>query len=135
MLSEEKIKLMCKAAAYEQRENKKALQIINFYRKDYISFHVIVTWLQATVGFAIATALLFVYHFESVSNLLTFDKLGIIVVVLTTAYIMFCCIYIALAINHYSRLYDEAELNVRRYKNYLKRLKRIYDKESGSVSK
>lgn len=135
MLSEEKIKLMCKAAAYEQRESRRALQINKFYRKDYISFHVIITWLQATVGFAIATALLFFYHFESVSNILTFDRLLVLAIVFITAYIMFVCIYIALAINRYSKLYDDAELNVRRYKNYLKRLNHIYKKENGSVVK
>ena len=41
MLSEEKIIRMTKLAAFEKREGKKNLNIVNYYRNDYIGFQVL----------------------------------------------------------------------------------------------
>ena len=41
MLDEQKIKLMTKLAFYEKREGKEDFKISEYYRKDYVSLHVI----------------------------------------------------------------------------------------------
>lgn len=50
MLSEEKIIRMTKLAAFEKREGKKNLNIVNYYRNDYIGFQVLKSIIAVKIG-------------------------------------------------------------------------------------
>ena len=50
MLSEEKIIRMTKLAAFEKREGKKNLNIVNYYRNDYIGFQVLKSIIAVTIS-------------------------------------------------------------------------------------
>ena len=54
MLNEDKVKLMTRMAMYESKEGAEDFKISSYYRKDYSSFHTIVTIIWVTIGYMIA---------------------------------------------------------------------------------
>lgn len=51
MLNEEKVIMMTKLAAFEKREGKKNLSIVNYFRNDYIGFQVLKSVIASTISF------------------------------------------------------------------------------------
>ena len=68
MLSEEKIIRMTKLAAFEKREGKKNLNIVNYYRNDYIGFQVLKSIIAVTISFVAVFALYLFYNFEALMH-------------------------------------------------------------------
>ena len=68
MLSEEKIIRMTKLAAFEKREGKKNLNIVNYYRNDYIGFQVLKSIIAVTISFVAVFALYLFYNFEDLMH-------------------------------------------------------------------
>ena len=54
MLNEDKVKLMTRMAMYESKEGAEDFKISSYYRKDYSSFHTIITIILVTIGYMIA---------------------------------------------------------------------------------
>ena len=68
MLDEQKIKLMTKLAFYEKREGKEDFKISEYYRKDYVSLHVICSILWVTIGYVCLGALLVLAGLDSLMS-------------------------------------------------------------------
>ncbi|MCR5501379.1 MAG: hypothetical protein K6F53_00050 [Lachnospiraceae bacterium] len=64
MVSEEKVILMTKLAAYEKREGRRNLNIVNYYRSDYIGFQLLKAIVAATISYFAVLAVYIFYNFE-----------------------------------------------------------------------
>ncbi len=130
MLNEEKVKLMTKMAAYEDKEGKKFLTIGSFFRGDYISFQVIKSLIAATLAYAILFGMYIFYDFEVFMqdiykmDLLEFGKKVLLY------YFIFVVFYGLLSYVIYSIRYSKAKKSLKKYFFRLKQLSSMQDIES-----
>ncbi|MDE6313208.1 MAG: hypothetical protein K2M46_06240 [Lachnospiraceae bacterium] len=128
MVNEEKIKLMTKLATYEQGEGKEALQIMQYFQSDYIIFHVMRTWISATVSYVGILAIICLvkgqYLMENIHRMKIEQLVGGIII----GYILMLAVYLTAALVVYMRRYDRAKQSVKRYYHWLKQLNLFYKK-------
>lgn len=130
MINEEKVKLMTKMAAYEDKEGKKFLTIGSFFRGDYIGFQVIKSLIAATLAYAILFGMYIFYDFEVFMqdiykmDLLEFGKKVLLY------YFIFVVFYGLLSYVIYSIRYSKAKKSLKKYFFRLKQLSSMQDIES-----
>lgn len=102
MLNEDKVIMMTKMAAYEKHAGRKNLNIVNYYRSDYIGFQMLKAFLAAVISFVAALAIYAFYNFEEImSDIYTVDyvgiakNLGVIFLVVVGIYMLLCYILYA----------------------------------------
>ena len=132
MLSEERIKLMTKMAAYEENEGKRYMAIGSYFRSDYMGKQVIHSVISATAAFLVVLGLWIFYHMETLmQDIYKVDLLGLGRLVLQY-YVIFVGAYALLTYIIYSFRYSRARKSLRKYYNHLKQLLAPYDIEGGS---
>ena len=57
MLNEKRIRLMTKAAEFEQKEGREAFRINDYFREDYVTFHMVKAWIRGTAAWLILAVL------------------------------------------------------------------------------
>ena len=94
MLNEEKIKLMTRLAAYEQKNGKRDIRLSKYYRSDYVRFQMLNTILCGTIAFVILVVMYILYHTEYlIDNALVLDYQGLITYILTI-YVLLLVVYL-----------------------------------------
>ena len=68
MVDEKKVILMTRLAAYEKHQGRKNLNIVNYFRNDYISFQVLKAVIAATISFVAVFAIYVFYNFENLMS-------------------------------------------------------------------
>lgn len=129
MVNEERIKLMTRMAAYEKEEHQKNKKIVSFFKKDYISMHMLTSIICTTIAFGIVFALYVLYDFEIFMkeiyqmDLFQFAKSVIII------YLIF--LGIILLVTHMVALYryNRALQSTKSYYVNLKKLSQSYGEE------
>ena len=130
MLSQERIKLMTKMAAYEENEGKKYMSIGSYFRSDYMGMQVIRSVICGTLAFFLLAGLYVYYHFETMmQDIYKMDLLlGRRVLFY---YIVFIAAYSVITYVIYSFRYSRAKRSLKHYYYHLKQLAAIYDIEKG----
>lgn len=132
MLNEDRIKLMTKMAAYEDKDGKKEIPITNFFRIDYVTLNLLKTVISTTIAFCIVVAMYVLYKAEYfVKNIHKMDLLVLGRFVLKY-YVIFMLMYLVAAYFVYMIKYSNAKNGVKKYYGQLKRLSKLYDKEEGN---
>ncbi len=129
MLNEERIRLMTKMASYEEGEGRKHMPIRKFYRRDYVGYEMLKTFLASTVAFGILLALWLIYNMENLTALVSqgdFEGIGVSVLL---SYAGFVVVYQILACIVYNRRYMRASAGVKKYYSTLKKVERLAEKE------
>ena len=129
MLSQERIKLMTKMAAYEEKEGKTYMSIGSYFRSDYMGMQVIRSIISATFAFLIICGFYVYYHLESLmQDIYKLDvwTLGKQVILY---YIIFVAAYALITYIVYSFRYSKAKRSLKRYDRHLKQLSAIYEIE------
>lgn len=132
MLSQERIKLMTKMAAYEEKEGKTYMSIGSYFRSDYMGMQVIRSIISATFAFLIICGFYVYYHLESLmQDIYKLDvwTLGKQVILY---YIIFVAAYALITYIVYSFRYSKAKRSLKRYYRHLKQLAAIYDIEKNN---
>lgn len=128
MINEEKVILMTKMAAYESGRGKKDIQILNYFRSDYIGFQIFKSVIAATISFFALFAAYAFYNFETLiqdiykMDLLAFGK---------TIVILYLCAvgaYGVISYVVYASRYNRAKKSLRTYYANLKKLTGMYDR-------
>ncbi len=68
MVSEDKVILMTKLAVFEKNEGRRNMNIVNFYRSDYIGFQLLKAVIAATVSYFAILAVYIFYDFENLMS-------------------------------------------------------------------
>ncbi len=129
MLNEERIRLMTKMASYETREGKEHMPIKQYYRRDYISYEMMKTFVTSTIAFGILFLCWVIYKMDSLADFLTGKELPDVAVSILIKYAVFICIYQVIAYFVYSRRYKRATASMRKYYATLKKVERLQEKE------
>lgn len=130
MLNEERIRIMTQMAAYEENEGKKTIPISNYFRGDYISFHVVKGAISATVAFVVIMAMYIYYDFELfLEDIYKMDVVAVMKSALTT-YVLILVGYMLISYIVYSYRYTKAKKSLHRYFSQLRELQAIYEREN-----
>lgn len=115
-------------ASYESGKGKKDINILNYFRGDYIGFQVLKSVVAATVSFLAVFASYVFYNFETLMqdiykmDLLAFGKSVIILYLCTVG------AYCVISYMVYANRYNRARKSLKTYYNNLKKLAGMYDK-------
>ena len=131
MLSQERIKLMTKMAAYEENEGKKYMSIGSYFRSDYMGMQVIRSVICGTLAFLLLAGLYVYYHFETMMQDIYKMDLMLMGRKVLFYYIVFIAVYSVLTYVIYSFRYSRAKRSLKHYYYHLKQLAAIYDIEKG----
>ena len=129
MLNEAKIKIMTKAAVFEEKQKKKALHINQYYKFDYVTYHIIKCVLGATVCYGLFVLMWVLYDAERLLTEFSVDRLFQLGEMVLLGYVAFALLYGIIAGLIYSARYDQAMKKMRPYMTNLKRLQKYYSKE------
>ncbi|XCP84225.1 hypothetical protein ABXS75_14280 [Roseburia hominis] len=129
MLNEQKVKLMTRMAMYESKEGEEDLKISSYYRKDYTSFHTIVTVIWVTIGYAIAVGVAAVAFLDEILKNLNMPFIIMTVICVITGYIVMVALYILVASQFYKSKHNQARKRIKRFNHDLTRLNRMYERE------
>ncbi len=131
MLSQERIKLMTKMAAYEENEGKKYMSIGSYFRSDYMGMQVIRSVISGTLAFFLLAGLYIYYHFETMMQDIYKMDLLLLGRRVLFYYIVFIAAYGVITYVIYSFRYSRAKRSLKHYYYHLKQLAAIYDIEKG----
>lgn len=132
MLSQERIKLMTKMAAYEENEGKVYMSIGSYFRSDYMGMQVLRSILSATLAYLIVCGLYIYYHLETLlQDIYKIDLMALGKQVLLY-YVIFVAAYALLTYVIYSFRYSRAKRSLKRYYRHLKQLAAICDIEKNN---
>ena len=131
MLSQERIKLMTKMAAYEENEGKKYMSIGSYFRSDYMGMQAIRSVICGTLAFFLLAGLYVYYHFETMMQDIYKMDLLLLGRRVLFYYIVFIAAYSVITYVIYSFRYSRAKRSLKHYYYHLKQLAAIYDIEKG----
>lgn len=129
MISEQRVKLMTRLAAYEQNEGKKNEEIGSYFKGDYISLQILKSVISATIAFALIVVMFVLYDSELFMSdiykidIMEYAKKFIIY------YLCFTGAYVVISYVVYSIRYRKAKRRLKVYFNNLKRLQILYQRE------
>lgn len=129
MLNEERIKLMTKLAIYEQKQGKQEIPMSRYYRGDYVSYHLILSAITATLGFVIALAVAVSCQLQYlIDHITTMDILAVGRNVLAI-YVVFLAVFLGISYLYYSTKFDNTREELKKYNANLKQLCKMYQME------
>lgn len=130
MLNEDRIKLMTKMAAYEEKEGKSDIPICKYFRIDYVSLNMVKTAISTTIAFVLIVGMWLLYRADYfMENISKIDLVALGEEILKY-YLIVMLIYIIIAYIVYMIKYNSAKRGVKRYYAQLKRISKLYDKEN-----
>lgn len=129
MLNEDKVKLMTRMAMYESKEGAEDFRISAYYKKDYSSFHTIVTIIWVTIGYAIAVGVGAVAFLDVILKNLNMAFLVMLVICLLTGYVVLVVMYGIVASRFYQKKHTDARMRVKKFNHDLTRLNRMYERK------
>lgn len=131
MLNEDKIRLMTGIAMYEKKAEKDIFPVTRYFKSDYISSHMIRSFLTYTFAFLIFLAVWILYQIEDI-----FNSMDITVLISSAKYIgiLYAAglfLYSLVTYLVYSKRYETASKSLRVYQAKLRRLEKKYSSQDG----
>ena len=127
MLNKDRVMLMTRMASYEAGEGKKHMDVVRFFKGDYIAVGIIKAIICATISFGLILGLYIYYNFDVfMANMYDMDILAFVKEVLTK-YAWFMGIYVLITFIVCTIRYNISRRKLKRYFKNLKVLKRMYD--------
>lgn len=129
MINEDKVRLMTKLEIYEMTKGRKQFNIIKYYKRDYVRYHMFRTAVTTTLAYLIIAAVYIYMNYETILASLTemdlleeAKKFGLM-------YVIFLVFYLLVAWVVYAYKYNKVKPDIINYSRNLKRLQKIYEKE------
>lgn len=129
MLNEERVKLMTRMASYESKEGEEDLKISAYYRKDYVSIHVIWTVIWSTIGYIIAGAIAVMAFWEKLLANMNTKNFVLLAVIAIVAYLIVLIISGMVTNKICKEKHNRARQRVKKFNHDLLVLKKMYEKE------
>lgn len=130
MLQKERIILMTKLAAFEQRENKKVFRINSYLKKDYVTVNVIMTLFTTSIVYILGCVLFIVARYkellENVQNV-NLLRMAYLIVGCWIAFEIAFCLFSAV---YYRRKHRKVREKIEAYVSDLRKLEQLYAAEA-----
>lgn len=128
MIDEEKVKWMHRAAIFNEKE-KESLYITSFYKKDYISFHVLLTAFRVFAAVLLIALLILLNDSDDLLQALDMEIIKACIFLFVLAAAFFVTLYVMIAHYFYGKRYDASLKKMKEWKKLLKDLKKVAEKE------
>lgn len=129
MLNEERVKLMTRMAAYEQKQGAEDFKISAYFRKDYAGWNVVWTLIWVSVGYVVLVALAAVTLLDKILEHLNLRDMFIMGAGVVIVYLLFLICYGIISSQLYKRRHDKARGRVKKFNRDLNLLIKLYKKE------
>ncbi len=129
MVNLERVKHQCQIAFYEQKEDKKNRQVGNYYRSDFIGKEIIKSIFTGTIAYAVMAVLWMMVNWDTVLDSVNDLSIVNILFVMVLVYIGFIAVYLFVTYIVYGLRYIQSRKRMDGYKEHLKALNRIYERE------
>lgn len=129
MVNLERVKHQCQIAFYEQKEDKKNRQVGNYYRSDFIGKEIIKSIFTGTIAYAVMVVLWMMVNWDTVLDSVNDLSIVNILFVMVLVYIGFIAVYLFATYIVYGLRYIQSRKRMDGYKEHLKALNRIYERE------
>jgi hypothetical protein len=133
MISKERIALMTDLSLFEKREEKRYLRISKYYRSDYIGISLLKNFFTVTIAYVLILLLISICEMDHVMYKLSEIKFRPLTLRMVVGYILLLAAYSVITYIISSVRYKEAKKGVETYEEDLKKLERLYKKESGQA--
>ena len=129
MLNGDKIILMTRLAAYENREGKRNNAVGSYFRGDYVSKKMIGSLISAAVTYMIGLALYLLYHMEELMEQIYTMDLVLFGKDILVKFLIFVVGYGLLSYVVYSVRYSRVKKRQKVYQHNLKKLANLYERK------
>lgn len=129
MLNEERVKHMVKLALYETKNGTEELKASSYYKKDYISLHVLWSLLLVSASYVLLIALLAITFMSVLIENFHIALVVILGVVVLALYIGLMITYVTVTRKLYKKKHARAYHKVKQFKEDLIELELLYGKE------
>lgn len=130
VLNEKKIKIMTDLVRYEKKENETNFNVINFYKSDYIRYHILKTFVSVTIAYLLMVVLGMLYQAEYlIANIVILDYKAIGTMI-AGIYFLLLLLYEVITIIICVLRYEKAQKYVMQYYKILEILRRFYGSET-----
>lgn len=129
MLNEERVKHMTKLAFYETKGGSDDMKISFYYKKDYIGFNTFWSVFWMTVAYITLVVIAWITFMSGLLETLSSKQIMTIVLSFIGIYLVLLIAYIRFAKNIYKRRHARAYHRVKRFKDELEQLEKMYEKE------
>lgn len=128
MIDEKRVRRMERMAAYEKKEGREDRKINAFFRTDYLTKQVLLTFICETAAFAILFGAYAIYNFEELIEQVYSMDLRVFLLRILTYYLIFMGIMIGITLWVYNERYRRARRHLNAYYQDLQRLSAGYRK-------
>ncbi len=126
MVSKERLYQMTKAAVFEQKEQKRALRIVNYRRRDYILSRMLLVLLSVSIAYAVlVAAILFMVIMAYESLILNVGQMILIVAGILIGYGLVLAFYYVISHKYFGEKHVKACRDVKEYLRTLKAIEKI----------
>ncbi len=135
MVEKDRLYHMTKAAVFEQKEQKRALRIVNYRRRDYILSRMLLVLLSVSVAYAVlVAAIMFMIIMAYESLILNVGEMVLIVAAILVGYGLVLAFYFVVSHKYFGEKHVKACRDVKEYLRTLKAIEKI-DKENEKAMK
>ena len=126
MVSKERLYQMTKAAVFQQKEQKRALRIVNYRRRDYILSRMLLVLLSVSIAYAVlVAAILFMVIMAYESLILNVGQMILIVAGILIGYGLVLAFYYVVSHKYFGEKHVKACRDVKEYLRTLKAIEKI----------
>ena len=131
MISEEKVRMMTQAAMVKKREERRAIEICGYRKKDYVSFQMIKVWVCYTAAYLLLTVVGAICTGGGM-RMASYPEYMLVIVacIWIAGYLGFLTAALVMARRCYSKRYRIAASLVRAYRQQLLALEDYYTERS-----
>ena len=131
MLNEERVKHMTKLAFYETKGGSDDMKISFYYKKDYIGFNTFWSALWMTIAYIALVVMVVITFMNGLLETLSSKQLMVIILSFFGIYFILLIAYVRYAKQIYKKKHARAYHRVKKFKDELEQLEKMYEKEDG----
>ena len=126
MVSKDRLYQMTKAAVFEQKEQKRALRIVNYRRRDYILSRMLLVLLSVSIAYAVlVAAVMFMIIMAYESLILNVGQMILIIAGILIGYGLVLVFYYVISHKYFGEKHVKACRDVKEYLRTLKAIEKI----------
>jgi dolichyl-phosphate-mannose--protein O-mannosyl transferase len=129
MVNEERLRQMIKMSQFDANDGKKCRPMMQYARKDYVSLHLLKSFVTGTVCFVILAGVWGLYSIQSLmTRIVSMDVMSLLITGFIL-YLIFMLIYLVATYIVFNMKYTEGRRKVKKYYSSLKKVNQIYARD------
>ena len=132
MVDKNRVRLMTRMAIYENNDFNEDHRVSSYYKKDYVSFHILITVLWLTLTFMVGLVIYGANAFDFILSDLSVNRLVSLATTSVGAYVVLIVIYAVIGYHYYGYQHNLAKQRIKRYYRDLSHLEKVTNKERRS---